>query len=151
MSVKIPPARRFPKRLSQQELKDKTTAYMNENGADNHFKAQYYCKTAEEVVGLKDHIFYTLQPCIKHNDFKDNSWNRAYDLVIKWLQENQMQVTLETMEKEFGSQGMPPEDENLTEIDQYFQQLEEIAQAIGNKDFSSRVNEWKDEDSKRTK
>ena len=151
MSAKIPPARRFPKRLSQQELKDKTTAYMNENGADNHFKAQYYCKTAEEVVGLKDQIFFTLQPCIKHNDFKDISWNRTYDLVIKWLQENQMEITLQTMEKEFGSQGMPPEDDNLTEIQQYFEQLEKTSKDIGKKSFQQRVEEWKEEDKKGTK
>ena len=151
MSAKIPPARRFPKRLSQQELKDKTTAYMNENGADNHFKAEYYCKTAEEVVGLKDHIFFTLQPNIKHNDYKNNAWNRTYDLVIKWLQENQMQITLETMEKEFGSKGMPPEDEEISDVSQYFDELEKISKKIGKKDFETRVQEWKEEDEKASK
>ena len=148
MSAKIPPARRFPKRLSQEELKEKTSKYMNMNGADNHFKALYYRKTADEVVGLDDNKFYTLQPDIHHKDYKDVAWNRTFDFVIKWLQQYDMQITLEAMEKEFGSDGMPPEDDSLDNIDEYFNELQKARNTIRAKKFTQKVSEWKQEEKK---
>ncbi|EAY11441.1 hypothetical protein TVAG_418780 [Trichomonas vaginalis G3] len=150
MSAKIPPARRFPKRLSQQELKEKTTYYMNENGADNHYKAQYYLEAAKLVVGMKDQKYFTLQPNVHHADYKDKAWNVVYQLIIKYLEENNMTLTIDSIKKECGNAGLPKEDTDFNNLDEYFGSLLDLAENIASKQFKECVAEWKAEDSKIT-
>ncbi|EAX98659.1 hypothetical protein TVAG_403410 [Trichomonas vaginalis G3] len=148
MSAKIPPARRFPKRLSQQELKDKTTKYMNDNGADNHYKAQYYLEAANLVVGMKDPKFFTLQPNTHHTDYKNQAWNIVYQLVLQFLEENNMKLTIDTITKECGSAGLPKNDSDIGSVDDYMERLLDISESLASKQFQARVAEWKAEDAK---
>lgn len=148
MSAKIPPARRFPKRLSQQELKEKTTKYMNENGADSHFKAQYYLEAAQLVVGMNDQMFFTLQPNIHHSDYKSKAWNRVFQYVLQYLEENEMLLTAESIKKECGSAGLPKNEENIENIEEFHETLIDLAESLASKDFKARVAEWKAEDAK---
>lgn len=137
----IPPARRFPKRLSQQELKDKTTDYMNENGYDNHYKAMYYKETADQVVGLNDHKFFTLQPILYHKDLENEAWNKTYELVIKYLEENECELTIDTIKKEFGDR--PKVDSTLSDTDEYFEELFGISKELKDMNFKKRLKQWK--------
>lgn len=146
MSGKVPPCRRFPKRLSQQELKEKTTNYMNENGADNHYKAEYYLEAAKLVVGMKDQKFFTLQPNIHHKDSKNDAWGLVFQLVIQFLKQNNMNLTIESMQKECGG-SIAQEEESIEQIDEYMERLLDLSDSLASKSFKDRVSEWKVEDS----
>lgn len=147
---KIPPARRFPKRLSQQELKDSTSAYMNKLGADNHYKAMYYQETAEEVVGMKSQMFFSIQPDLHHTDYKNESWNICYRYVLEFLNANQMFLTVKAIKKELGSAGLPPETDifDSDNLYGYFEQLIGVSKDLKHFKFKDRVIEWKEADQK---
>lgn len=124
--LKLPPSRKFPPRMSQEELKARTTHVMKEKGANYHFQAQFYEATSHEVVGSDDPKFCTLQPKVKRKS-TEVTWKQAYDFIYDFLEKHKMDLTLATLSVEFGSAGEPDRTDAFRnqDRDQYFAQLRE--------------------------
>lgn len=144
--LRLPRCRKFPPRISQEDLKAQTTAIMKEKGANYHFQAQYYEATSHEVVGSNNPKFSTLQPSIKIN--KNNSaWAYSYDFVFDFLQKNNMELTLSTINVELGKQ--KPVKTNIFEEkdrNQYFKDLKQTSNTLKHQSFSKHVNEFAKEE-----
>ena len=144
MSVrKIPPARKFPKRLSQEELSEKTTNYMNSLGAENFYKARYYCESAPIIIGQKSPKFFSLQPAIRHSDGKNEAWNKAYSIVLDYLESNKMEFSLQTIKTEFGKTGIPKDFPKIEtgQKSKIFNQLFGISSDLNEITFDQKVQE----------
>ncbi|KAH0789349.1 hypothetical protein GPJ56_006750 [Histomonas meleagridis] len=90
--------RKFPPRIPQEELNERTEKKLAECGVDNVSQAKFTCEISKKVIGSKKPIYETLQPNIKCRD--DEAWSRAYALVFKFLEEQKMQITLDTINTE---------------------------------------------------
>jgi hypothetical protein len=99
--------RKFPTRISQEDLKSETMKHLTSKGANFHFQASFYTYTSEEVVGSKDPKFATLQPTIKSN-IENEAWAQAWEFIYDFLQSKRMVITLKSMKVEFGKRGEPP-------------------------------------------
>ncbi|KAK8893177.1 hypothetical protein M9Y10_021592 [Tritrichomonas musculus] len=144
--LRLPHCRKFPPRISQEDLKAQTTAVMKEKGANYHFQAQYYEATSHEVVGSKNPKFSTLQPSIKiHND--DDAWVYSFDFVFDFLQKNEMNLTLSTLNVELGKK-KPARTDHFSQNDrnQYFKDLKQISNNLKHQSFSKHVNEFAKEE-----
>lgn len=142
MTIKVPRSRKFPPRISQDDLKAQVTSTLNAKGANNHFQAQFYEATSHEVIGSQEFKYSTMQPNIKINNDKE-AWQTAYDFIFDFLQKNKMNLTLSTMDVEFSIKKEKPELVNLfDDIDrnQYFDDL--IEQAKNSDDFNTYVNNF---------
>lgn len=140
--LKLPHCRKFPPRISQEELKARTTEVMKEKGANYHFQAEFYEATSQEVVGSRNPKFCTLQPKMVHHD--EDHWAEAYEFVYHFLREHKMDLTLETMEKEFDRKTKPEligtfdkEDRN-----RFFAELLGTAENMKEKSFQDRVEDF---------
>lgn len=146
MTIRVPRSRKFPSRISQEDLKAKTTAVFKEVGANNHFQAQFYEATSREVIGSNNFRFSTLQPKLKIGGEKE-AWQMAYDFIFDFLQKNKMDLTLSTMNTEFLHEGKKPVLTNLfDDIDRnnFFEDLKD--QAENSSSFSNHVSDWAKEE-----
>lgn len=146
MTIKVPRSRKFPSRISQEDLKAKTSAVLKEKGANNHFQAQFYEATSQVVIGSDNFHFSTLQPKLKiKSDIE--AWQMAYDFIFDFLQKNKMDLTLSTMNTEFKVEGKKPILTNTFDsIDRsnYFEDLKE--QAENTESFSKHVDDFAKEE-----
>ena len=143
-AIKLPHCRKFPPRISQEDLKAKTTEVMKEKGANYHYQAEFYKATSEEVVGSPDPKVCTLQPRIREHD--EEAWMNAYELVYEFLKEHNMQITLDTMKVEFGDAGEPKlQGTYEAAMDDEFIELKEISAGLKDLDFKQRVDEFASE------
>lgn len=144
MSLKLPRCRKFPPRISQEDLKAQTTEVLKEKGANNHYQAQFYEATSHEVVGSDNPKFATLQPHPKvHED--DDAWNTAYEFVYQFLRENQMDFTLSTLEVEFGGKENEPKSAGTFDsisTSEYFEDLKQTSDNLNEKTFNDFVDEF---------
>ena len=146
----LPRCRKFPPRVSQEDLKAKTTAVMKEKGANYHFQAQYYEAASKEVVGSTNPKFTTLQPTIKLNNDK-TPWAYSYDFVFDFLKKNNMELTLSTINVELGKKNsrLLTGKSNLfneEDRDQYFSELNHISEQLNYRSFAKEVNEFAQEE-----
>lgn len=105
MSIKFRHGRKFPPRISREELYDRTNQRVEECGVNNHFQAQFTNNIAKEVVGLKDHKYESLQPELKLKDAP--AWKDAFTVVQQYLTDFQMKITLESISIELQKQKLP--------------------------------------------
>jgi hypothetical protein len=103
--VKLPHCRKFPPRISPEDLKAQTSEVMREKGANNHFQADYYERTCREVIGSTDPQFSTLQPKVRSHS--EEAWAKGYEFVYSFLKKHQMDLTLSTLKVEFQKVGEP--------------------------------------------
>lgn len=141
--IRLPRCRKFPPRISQEELKSQTTNVMKEKGANNHFQAQFYRETSQEVVGSKDPKFATLQPILKIKD-DNEAWQQSYEFVFDFLKKNEMTLTLETMNVEFNLKMQKPLSINLFDELDREQFCEDLLDQTRNteRNFENDVNEF---------
>lgn len=132
MSLRLPRCRKFPRRISQEELKSRTTQEVNDKGGNTHFQAQFYSATAKEVVGSADPLFFTLQPVLREHD--EEAWAQAYEFVYAFLKKHKMTITRDTVKTEFAGGSEPP---LVGTFDNY--DMEEFADAL--LEMSQTLNE----------
>ncbi|OHS93603.1 hypothetical protein TRFO_40107 [Tritrichomonas foetus] len=141
--LRLPRCRKFPPRISQEDLKAQTTEVMKEKGANYHFQAQFYEATSHEVVGSKNPKFCTLQPSPKIKDEED-PWAQSYDFVMTYLKKNGMDLTLSAMNVEFGKKKPTNTDifdqEDL--LDQFFEDLIDQSKNMKNNTFKKCVSDF---------
>jgi hypothetical protein len=137
--VTLPHARKFPARLSQEELKSRTAEVLKEKGGNFHFQAQFYRDTAQGVVGSKSPVFSRLQPKVKNRT--EESWINAYEFIYDFLRDHRMRLTLETMKIEFQEKREPILAGTFTEFprDQYVEELKEASDNLRSSSFAQRV------------
>ena len=144
--IKLPHCRKFPPRISQEDLKAQTTEVMKEKGANYHFQAQFYEATSHEVVGSKEPKFCTLQPKIVPHD--EEPWAQAYEFVYDFLAKNGMDLTLSTLKVEFGK-GKEPKNGGMFDDyprDEFFSGLMEVSDAMKGVSFKDRVEEFSEQE-----
>ena len=144
--LKLPRCRKFPPRISQEDLKAQTTEVMKEKGANYHFQAQFYEATSHEVVGSKNPKFTTLQPQPKIRD-KDDAWAQSYDFVFDFLKKNGMQLTLSSMNVEFGRK-KPIQTDIFEQEDrnEFFDDLIQQSKSMKRQSFKNRVKQFAKEE-----
>jgi len=142
---KIPIARRFPKRISQEELQNRTTEYMNNRGADNHYRAAYYFESCKEAQSNQDPKFYFFQPNIQHQDGENMVWNRALSLVYSYLKNSNMDITLKCMNHEFKKSPVLKNLEDIppSNVENEIQGLIALVSSLKEISFENRVQEMK--------
>jgi hypothetical protein len=140
--VKLPHCRKFPPRISQEDLKAQTTEVMKDKGANYHFQAQFYEATSHEVVGSPDIQFSTLQP--KVEDHPQESWTKAYEFVYSFLKRHDMSLTLSTLKVEFQGSGEPKLSGvfDRTDHERFIGDLSRVAQGLRRVSFDQRVHEF---------
>ena len=97
--------RKFPQRISREELYELVQEKIGECGVDLIAQAQFTSSMAKEVVGHKDHIFSSLQPKLKLRT--DPAWRGAFSLVLSILEAYKMQITLDTIQTEVRDKRIP--------------------------------------------
>ena len=144
--IKLPHCRKFPPRISQEDLKAQTTEVMKEKGANYHFQAQFYEATSHEVVGSKNPKFCTLQP--KLVEHSEQYWAEAYEFVYDFLKKNGMDLTLSTLKVEFGKGKEPKLGGTFKDYDrnEYFSDLMAVSKSMKDISFKARVDEFAEQE-----
>jgi hypothetical protein len=121
--VKLPHCRKFPPRISQEDLKAQITEILKENGTNYHAQAQLYEAASHQVVGSKAPVFCTLQPQVHQH--REKAWIIAYEFVYAYLAKYGMDLTKSAMKVEFGASGEPKLTRRFqrTDLDRFYAQL----------------------------
>jgi hypothetical protein len=99
-------SRKFPTRISQEELKIETMKYLASKGANFHFQSRFYAESTGAVLSSGNPKLVTLIPRLK--DRSDNeAWAEAYEFAYHFLESHRMQQTLHALRVEFGGAGEP--------------------------------------------
>lgn len=103
--IKFRHGRKFPPRITREDLYKRTNQKVEECGVNNHFQALFTDKIAKEVVGLKEYKYESVQPELKLKN--DVSWRSAFTVVQHYLNDFQMKITLNTISTEAQKQKLP--------------------------------------------
>jgi hypothetical protein len=106
-AVKAAHDRKFPTRISQEDLKTETMNYLASKGANGHFQAAFYAHTSGEVVGSSNPKFVTLQPTVR-GTVEDEAWVQAFEFLYNFLETKGMALTPKAVRVEFGREREPP-------------------------------------------
>lgn len=105
MTLHFRNGRKFPQRISKEELYELTQQKLGECGVDVVAQAQFTSLMCKSVVGNNNYMFLSLQPRLKLHT--DPAWRAAYTVAISFLQTHQMQITLDTIQTEARNNKLP--------------------------------------------
>ena len=144
MNSFVPRGKKFQPRIPREQLLELTTQELQEKGVEHNSQAKLMNEIAHEIYTTDEPIFTQL----RGRAFVRNTeaWSRVYSLVINFLRENEMNITIETVETELATARTIKHNRAVDHSNAF----DEILQVIPSKPkpFKQRVKEWKAEDEK---
>lgn len=143
-SYNIPRGKRIRPRIPREDLLEMTAQVLKEKGAEQNSQAKLLTAIADELYEDDDPRFLQIKgkPTIRQNE----AWSRAYSLVTKFLHDNEMKFTVETIDIELGK-SVNYKHNNAIDHDSAFDEIIQVGREK-RKSFRERVKEWKKEDDK---
>lgn len=105
MTLHFRHVRKFPQKVSKEELYELTQQKLGECGVDVVAQAQFTSLMCKNVIGNNNYLFLSLQPHLKLRT--DPAWRAAYTVAISFLQIYQMQISLDTIQTEAQNNKLP--------------------------------------------
>lgn len=132
-------------RISKEDLINESQEVLLKSGVGNHSRAQFLSEVCQEAVGSQNPLFSQLQPKIRSHE--NQSWITAFRLIIQYLVEHELRLTIKSIESEFNQGKLPKEltDYNQVEIDDKFEQILRASSPLPPKSFQERVEEYMDD------
>mgnify|MGYP001111018661 CR=1 FL=1 len=91
--------KKFTPQVSRDELLARTSDALREHGVDHHSQAVLMSGIGNEVLNSDNPLFTSIHP---HPKYRDNLvWKRSYAIVLKFLEENHMDLTYEMLKSEY--------------------------------------------------
>ena len=135
--LKFRHGRKFPPRVSRDELSERTQQVLSECGVDNHSQAQFTREIAKEVIGLKEYKYESLQPELKLRN--DKFWRTAFSVTQSFLKDFQMDLTIDAMKIELQDNRLPLDDRFKQDSVSFIENLLETNEKLP---FSERVKRF---------
>jgi len=112
-----------------------------DKGCDNNLRAQFYTEVARNVVGSS--VLFPIQPKVKNMDSK--AWNKSLCFVVSYLRRFKMEKSIQAMKIEYSSIPRNTGFSKVSELDQFFRQLKNMAIKIDDQSFEERVIDLREE------
>lgn len=97
--------KKFTPQISREELLSRTSKVLHDKGVDHHSQSVMMLHLGHEVINSNHPIFVPIYP---HPKYRDTiSWKRSYAIVLQYLKENGMNLTISMLESEASDFSIP--------------------------------------------
>ena len=94
-----PRGKKFTPQIPRDELLARTSDALRDHGVDHHSQAVLMSAIGNEILSSDNPLFIPVYP---HPKFRDTlAWKRSYAIVLKFLEENKMELTYDMIKNEY--------------------------------------------------
>lgn len=142
--LRLPLQKKYPPKLSQEQLRERTNLELKNHGVDNHLQAKINYQTCEAIIQSDNQIFNSIKPHPRPCH-KTMAWKIALEFIYDFMKQNKLIESYKTTHLEMTQVGDPKSTGFFAQHERniYFQKLLQTAGENAKKSFADRLQEFR--------
>ena len=144
MKLRLPLEKKFPPKLTREQLRFKANEELRQKGVENHLQAIINRNTLEEVLKSENPVFNMIRPSPKQCH-KTQAWKIALEFVLDYVKAYQLSETNKTIHLELKEVGDPKSTGFFIKNnrEEYFKKLQHVSKKLAYVTFEEKLIEFK--------